>query len=371
MSERFGYAIDKRYLPLLLPFGLRGSKERRHAHGRRLPPGDLRLHQDQDAAGERHRGAHHPELPLVDSIRCSRIHGRRRPELRDEPQRGGMHPLRGEGAITAAPQWPLGAHRDRGRSRRADQRVGGRARRNIWCLLSLSRPATWILTTTSAACSCSESARGRGCGQPGRRRDRGQPNPVAAPGRPAATGEFATKGLVIWSADGSALSPVNTRSYRVRARAFQSVAGSISHKPAAPGTDPVTVPLLGLLGEAGSSPPCTRSGCGTARLSGTPNSSSARSWAMSCGTSRPSPTGSAWTWKTSQSPASSRPPTGGNPPQARCSCSTTPTPPASSSPGAPSSPSPRRQGRRPHRHRHALRRAAYRRPPHRRLPHRR
>ena len=30
---------------------------------------------------------------------------------------------------------------------------------------------------------------------------------------------------------GQALSPVNTRSYRVRARAFQSVAGSISHKP--------------------------------------------------------------------------------------------------------------------------------------------
>ena len=27
MSERFGYAIDKRYLPLLLPFGLRGSKD--------------------------------------------------------------------------------------------------------------------------------------------------------------------------------------------------------------------------------------------------------------------------------------------------------------------------------------------------------
>jgi hypothetical protein len=34
------------------------------------------------------------------------------------------------------------------------------------------------------------------------------------------------------SGSGSALSPVNTRSYRVRARAFQSVAGSISHKPA-------------------------------------------------------------------------------------------------------------------------------------------
>jgi len=27
MSKRFGYAIDKRYLPFLLPFGLRGSKD--------------------------------------------------------------------------------------------------------------------------------------------------------------------------------------------------------------------------------------------------------------------------------------------------------------------------------------------------------
>ena len=27
MSRRFAYAIDKRYLPLLLPFGLRGSKD--------------------------------------------------------------------------------------------------------------------------------------------------------------------------------------------------------------------------------------------------------------------------------------------------------------------------------------------------------
>ncbi len=27
MSKRFDYAIDKRYLPLLLPFGLRGSKD--------------------------------------------------------------------------------------------------------------------------------------------------------------------------------------------------------------------------------------------------------------------------------------------------------------------------------------------------------
>jgi hypothetical protein len=27
MSQRFAYAIDKRYLPLLVPFGLRGSKD--------------------------------------------------------------------------------------------------------------------------------------------------------------------------------------------------------------------------------------------------------------------------------------------------------------------------------------------------------
>jgi hypothetical protein len=27
MSKRFAYAIDRRYLPLLVPFGLRGSKD--------------------------------------------------------------------------------------------------------------------------------------------------------------------------------------------------------------------------------------------------------------------------------------------------------------------------------------------------------
>src|SRR5258708_39611667 len=58
-----------------------------------------------------------------------------------------MHPLRGEGAITAPPQWPLGAHRYRGRPRRADQGIGGRARRNIRWLLTLTRSTIWILTT--------------------------------------------------------------------------------------------------------------------------------------------------------------------------------------------------------------------------------
>ena len=43
------------------------------------------------------------------------------------------------------PQQPLGAHRDRGRPRRADQRPGGRERRNIQCLLAVSRAATWIV----------------------------------------------------------------------------------------------------------------------------------------------------------------------------------------------------------------------------------
>jgi len=82
---------------------------------------------------------HHPELPLVDRVRCSSIHGRRWLELWNEPQRGGVHPFRGEGAITASPKWPLGAHRDRGGPRRADQRLGGRAWRIIQCLPALSR----------------------------------------------------------------------------------------------------------------------------------------------------------------------------------------------------------------------------------------
>src|ERR1700733_11450464 len=86
MSKRFAYAIDRRYLPLLVPFGRR-----------------------------------------------------RRLELWDEPRRGGVHPFRGEGAIAASPKWPLGAHRDRGGPGRVDQRLGGRSRRSIRCLLALSR----------------------------------------------------------------------------------------------------------------------------------------------------------------------------------------------------------------------------------------
>jgi hypothetical protein len=140
MSKHFAYAIDKRYLPLLLPFGLRGSKDgvTLTDEGSLLATfGFVKIKTPLANVTE--------ELPLVDSIRCSRIHGRRWPELRDEPQRWGMHPLRGEGVITASPQRPLGAHRDRGRPRRADQGPRGRARRNIQYLLALSRPATWIV----------------------------------------------------------------------------------------------------------------------------------------------------------------------------------------------------------------------------------
>jgi hypothetical protein len=85
MSRRFAYAIDKRYLPLLLPFGLRVSKDGVTLTDEGFLLATFGFIKDQDAAGKRHRGAHHPELPLVDSIRCSRIHGRRWPELWNEP----------------------------------------------------------------------------------------------------------------------------------------------------------------------------------------------------------------------------------------------------------------------------------------------
>ena len=139
MSKRFAYAIDKRYLPLLVPFGLRGSKD------------GVTLTDEGSLSAT--FGFFKIKTPLanVTDAHITRnyrwwtafgvrgIHGRRRLELRNEPQRGGVHPFRGEGAITASPKWPLGAHRDRGGPRRVDQRLGGRGRRSIQYLPDLSR----------------------------------------------------------------------------------------------------------------------------------------------------------------------------------------------------------------------------------------
>src|ERR1700722_13109501 len=135
MSRRFAYAIDKRYLPLLVPFGLRASKD------------GVTLTDEGSLLAT--FGFFKIETPLANVTEAHNtrnyrwwtawIHGRRRLELWNEPQRGGVHPFHGEGAITASPKWPLGAHRDRGGPRRAAQRPGGQARRSIQCLPALSR----------------------------------------------------------------------------------------------------------------------------------------------------------------------------------------------------------------------------------------
>ena len=97
-------------------------------------------------------------------------------------------------------------------------------------------------------------------------------------------------------------------------------------QPPASGTDPVIVPLLGLLGEAGSVATVYKKRMRDGARSGTLRRSCARNSAMSCGTSRRWPTGSASTWTTSPSPACTRSPIGGRPPPASRCCSMTPTP---------------------------------------------
>ena len=75
MSRRFAYAIDKRFLPLLVPFGLRSSID-----GVTLTDegslsatfGFFKIKTPLANVTEAHNTA---ELPLVDRVRCSWIHG--------------------------------------------------------------------------------------------------------------------------------------------------------------------------------------------------------------------------------------------------------------------------------------------------------
>ena len=72
MNQHFAYAIDNRYLPVLVPFGLRRTKDGVTLTDD-LVPGDLRLLQTRYPADKHHRRAHYPELPLVDRVRCARV----------------------------------------------------------------------------------------------------------------------------------------------------------------------------------------------------------------------------------------------------------------------------------------------------------
>jgi len=139
MSKRFAYAIDKRYLPLLVPFGLRGSKDGVTLTDEGSLSATFGFFKIKTPL------ANVTEAHITRDYRWWTAFGVRGSMVDDglsfwnEPQRGGVHPFRGEGAIIASPKWPLGAHRDRGGPRRVDQRLGGRARRSIQCLPALSR----------------------------------------------------------------------------------------------------------------------------------------------------------------------------------------------------------------------------------------
>jgi len=96
MSQLFRYAVDNRYLPVLIPFGLRRSRDGVTLTDEGILQASFGFVKVGDTAREHQRRPHHPELPLVDRAGRSRLGCRRRLELRDEPGRGGLHPLHRE-----------------------------------------------------------------------------------------------------------------------------------------------------------------------------------------------------------------------------------------------------------------------------------
>jgi hypothetical protein len=139
MSKRFAYAIDKRYLPLLVPFGLRGSKDGVTLTDEGSLSATFGFFKIKTPL------ANVTEAHITRNYRWWTAFGVRGSMVDDGLSFGTNHnagvwvhfaekvpsPLRRSGQ--------LGAHRDRGGPRRVDQRLGGRARRNIQCLPALSR----------------------------------------------------------------------------------------------------------------------------------------------------------------------------------------------------------------------------------------
>ena len=139
MSQRFAYAIDKRYLPLLVPFGLRGSKDGITLTDEGSLSATFGFFEIKTPL------ANVTEAHITRNYRWWTAFGVRGSMVDDGLSFGTNHNagvcihFRGEGAITASPKWPLGAHRDRGGPRRIDQCLGGRGRRSIQCLPDLNR----------------------------------------------------------------------------------------------------------------------------------------------------------------------------------------------------------------------------------------
>ena len=127
VTQHFGYAIDRRYLPVLLPFLLRPSRD-----GVTLTDGLLvatfGFVKLATARSNIAGSAHHQGLPLVDGLRGPHVLRRRRLDLRDEQQERRLHPLLRESAIDAAWKRPFGAHRDRRRRGGLGARIARHAR---------------------------------------------------------------------------------------------------------------------------------------------------------------------------------------------------------------------------------------------------
>jgi hypothetical protein len=69
MSKRFAYAIDKRYLPLLVPFGLRGSKDGVTLTDEGFLSATFGFFKIKTPLANVTEAQHHPDLPLVDRRR--------------------------------------------------------------------------------------------------------------------------------------------------------------------------------------------------------------------------------------------------------------------------------------------------------------
>ena len=81
MNQHFGYAIDRRYLPVLLAFGFKRGRDGVTLSDDALEA-TLGFFRVTTARDNITGGPRHPRLPLVDGVRRPGLDGRRRPQLR-------------------------------------------------------------------------------------------------------------------------------------------------------------------------------------------------------------------------------------------------------------------------------------------------
>ena len=120
MAQYFKFEVDKRFLPLLLPCGLRPTRD-----GVTLTDtsfvAKLGLFKLETPLDEHRRCTRHPRLPVVDRNRPSALVRRRRAHPWYQQQGGSMRALPREGAVVAEAKRALRAHRHGPRPRRSDR----------------------------------------------------------------------------------------------------------------------------------------------------------------------------------------------------------------------------------------------------------